>query len=144
MQKVKKELLKLLLIFQWIYCSIIYSIINLGYKISSRTALVPKYDKNKMKKPTNVILAALLPLQPNTFLKIIRNINIIHATIDNIVLCAKCCAKISSRKKSPDKRLADKNNTPRANILNNKLSIASSEGREAIRPIGWLDFNFFS
>tara|TARA_Y100000741_G_scaffold354436_1_gene328749 strand:+ start:903 stop:1223 length:321 start_codon:yes stop_codon:yes gene_type:complete len=106
--------------------------------------LVPKYDKNKMKKPTNVILAALLPLQPYTFLKIIRNINIIHATMDNIVLCAKCCAKISSRKKSPDKRLADKNNTPRANILNNKLSIASSEGREAIRPIGWLDFNFFS
>ena len=51
---------------------------------------------------------------------------------------------MSSRKKSPDKRLADKNNTPRANILNNKLSIASREGREAIKPIGWFDFNFFS
>ena len=98
--------------------------------------MVPKYDKNKTKKPTKVILAALLPLQPYTFLKIIRSINIIHATIDNIVLCAKCCAKIYSRKKSPDQRLADKNNTPRANILNNNLSIASSEGREAIRPIG--------
>ena len=136
MQKAKKELLKKLLVFQWIYCSIIYSIINLGYKISSRTALVPKYDKNKMKKPTNVIFAALLPLQPYTFLKIIRSINTIQAIIDNIVLCAKCCANMSSRKKSPDKRLADKNNTPRANILNNKLSIASSEGKEAIRPKG--------
>ena len=51
---------------------------------------------------------------------------------------------MSSKKINPDKRLADKKITPKANILNNKLSIASREGREVIRPIGWFDCNFFS
>ena len=105
---------------------------------------MPKYDKNKIKKPKSVTLAALFPLHPYTRLKIISNMNIIHASIDNIVLWARCWANTSSRKINPDKRLADKNKTPKASILNSKLSIASSEGNDAINPNGWLDFNFFS
>ena len=43
---------------------------------------------------------------------------------------------MSSRKIKPDKRLADKKTTPKANILNNRLSIASRDGSAVINPIG--------
>ncbi len=34
------------------------------YKIISKTIFVPKYDKNKIKKPIRFMFAALLPLHP--------------------------------------------------------------------------------
>jgi hypothetical protein len=52
----------------------------------SKTTFVPKYDKNKIKKPTRVIFAALLPLHPYFCLPYIKDTKIIQASIDNIVL----------------------------------------------------------
>ena len=48
----------------------------------------------------------------------------------------KVLSKYIFEKINPDKRLADKNKTPKASILNSKLSIASSEGNDAINPNG--------
>ena len=97
-----------------------------------------------MKKPIRVIFAAFLPLHPYFSLPYINETKITHANIDKIVLCIRCLAKISSKKIKPDKRLADRNITPSANILKSNLSIASREGNEAIIPIGLLSCSFFS
>ena len=90
------------------------------------------------------MFAALVPRHPYLFLANIRNTKIIQANIDKIVLWPKRWADISSKKINPDKRLADKNKTPNAKILNNSLSIKSKDGRDAIIPIGLFDCNFFS
>ena len=44
----------------------------------------------------------------------------------------------------PENKLSERNKMPSASILNNKLSIASSEGNDDIIPVGWFACNRFS